>query len=400
MIYLLMLLAQASLEYVAILNTESLLDSGEKDLIAEHLRSLVHIKITSENDRLRLITKENMLTIMQDQELDLNCLDTETCSVGIGRSIGADYVIGSSLSYSELYYVNLDLYSSETGELLYSKMLKDYRLEGLYQKMSSEMIRIKEAMGFSILPSTASADKMPTVILPELEEFSIDIVKEANNMNKKDQELERKKQLERIRIEVNVGAKMAEAQSEALSVWSTPEFVELRSIRNKYSEKVVSEFIKSYYSLTILQISDYADLNIRKVSISDASKDAVLWLSEGDDVCHQNPSTGKWEFYRYGVHCNPKYELSLWIPEDKKTLYLGYELTNINKKITPNSHFPKKNILKPTIDFLADFDWWIIGGVVTIVGVVSTAIATAGMVQHYGVEDGTHVHFKFQSKGT
>ena len=69
----------------------------------------------------RLMTRENMVQILRDNELDPSCVEGE-CEVETGRNIGADVIIaGDVLRVEGQYQMVLKLYETETGNLLGGK---------------------------------------------------------------------------------------------------------------------------------------------------------------------------------------------------------------------------------------------------------------------------------------
>ena len=68
-----------------------------------------------------LMTRENMVQILRDNELDPNCIRGE-CEVETGRNIGAELIIsGDVLKLSGQYLLTIKLYETASGNLLSAK---------------------------------------------------------------------------------------------------------------------------------------------------------------------------------------------------------------------------------------------------------------------------------------
>ena len=64
------------------------------------------------------MTRENMVQILQDNEIDPNCIEG-ACEVETGRNIGADLIIsGDVMKLDGQYLLSLKLYETESGTLL------------------------------------------------------------------------------------------------------------------------------------------------------------------------------------------------------------------------------------------------------------------------------------------
>lgn len=65
-----------------------------------------------------LMTRENLVQILQDNEIDPSCIEGE-CEVETGRNIGADLIIsGDVMRLDGQYLLTLKLYETESGNLL------------------------------------------------------------------------------------------------------------------------------------------------------------------------------------------------------------------------------------------------------------------------------------------
>ena len=65
-----------------------------------------------------LLTRENMVQILQDNEVDPSCIEG-TCEVETGRNIGAEWIITGDVATLEgKYFLTLKLYQTETGQLM------------------------------------------------------------------------------------------------------------------------------------------------------------------------------------------------------------------------------------------------------------------------------------------
>jgi hypothetical protein len=133
-------------------------------------------------DNYLIMTKENMLEILQDMDKDLSCTAGK-CEIEIGRNIGADYIIsGSILQVEGLYLLTLKLHETDSGNLLSGQEIKNPSLVDLIsdiQNGSAELLR----QGLKIsLPQTTSqketAEKIPAITKPSKEVAKICPVQE------------------------------------------------------------------------------------------------------------------------------------------------------------------------------------------------------------------------------
>ncbi len=133
-------------------------------------------------DNYLIMTKENMLEILQDMDKDLSCT-VGKCEIEIGRNIGADYIIsGSILQVEGLYLLTLKLHETNSGNLLSGQEIKNPSLVDLIsdiQNGSAELLR----QGLNIsLPQTTSqketTEKIPVISKPSKEVAKICPVQE------------------------------------------------------------------------------------------------------------------------------------------------------------------------------------------------------------------------------
>lgn len=85
-------------------------------------------------DTYSVITRENMMLILDDMGKDASCMEG-SCEVDIGRNIGADYVVtGNVMWVEEQCLLTLKLYETKTGKLLSGREAKKDRLLDLVEE--------------------------------------------------------------------------------------------------------------------------------------------------------------------------------------------------------------------------------------------------------------------------
>ena len=85
-----------------------------------------------------LMTRENMVQILRDNEIDPSCIEGE-CEVETGRNIGADMIIaGDVLVLEGQYLLTLKLYATGEGKLLSAKEAETSKALRLVQQVQLE----------------------------------------------------------------------------------------------------------------------------------------------------------------------------------------------------------------------------------------------------------------------
>lgn len=115
MILAILLAAQA--HTVAVLEFRDKVPKEER-LDSAYLSDQVRTAVKDELPEARVITRENMLVLLQASGKDLAACEGE-CEVDTGRLIGADLVVsGELLKFGTQYKLNMKLHDTRSGELL------------------------------------------------------------------------------------------------------------------------------------------------------------------------------------------------------------------------------------------------------------------------------------------
>ena len=100
---------------------------------------------TLPKDDYRVLTRENMLVILRDNEVDLSCIEGE-CEVETGRNVGAKYVIsGSVIHVDQVWILTIKIHETIRGALLGTSEARGPKTLALIdsvQKATSTMIRM------------------------------------------------------------------------------------------------------------------------------------------------------------------------------------------------------------------------------------------------------------------
>ena len=122
-------IAYAEVQYLSVLefrgvdvNSDILLN------LSDQVRSAAIATVP--NDQYQVMTRENMLQILEDMGRDASCMEG-SCEIDVGRNIGADIIItGDIIQLQDIYILNLKLYQTSTGSLL---SIQEVEAENLYQ---------------------------------------------------------------------------------------------------------------------------------------------------------------------------------------------------------------------------------------------------------------------------
>lgn len=125
--------SEAGEQHIAILDFRGIgIDKNNLPILAAQSRAAAAAVLNSEG--YIVITRENMLQILEDMGKDISCIDG-LCEVEIGRNIGADYiVVGDVIKIEGQYVLTLQLYSTGSGALLSSMDVQDSSVLGLKNK--------------------------------------------------------------------------------------------------------------------------------------------------------------------------------------------------------------------------------------------------------------------------
>jgi hypothetical protein len=116
-VILALLLAAAQPQVVAVLEFRDKVPPGQR-IDAAYLSDQVRSAVKETVPQLKVITRENMLVLLQASGKDLASCEGE-CEVDTGRRIGADLVIsGELLRFGTQYKLNMKLHDTRSGELL------------------------------------------------------------------------------------------------------------------------------------------------------------------------------------------------------------------------------------------------------------------------------------------
>ena len=116
MLMLLGLLGAAMAENLAVLDFESKLEGELSAILSDQARA--GALDTLDSLQWSIITRENMMQILDDMGKDLDCV-SGSCEVEVARNIGADVVISGMLSQvDDVYLLSLKLHDSGSGKLL------------------------------------------------------------------------------------------------------------------------------------------------------------------------------------------------------------------------------------------------------------------------------------------
>jgi sulfatase modifying factor 1 len=132
MLTVLALLGSAWAERLAVLDFESKLKGDLPEILADQSRAGALDVL----DPLKwsIITRENIVQVLEDMGKDLSCLDG-SCEVELGRNIGADIVVSGTLSQvDDLYLLSLKLHDSSSGKLLAMETIKASQQVELVEK--------------------------------------------------------------------------------------------------------------------------------------------------------------------------------------------------------------------------------------------------------------------------
>lgn len=150
-------------QWIAVLDFES--DKNLSKVTVDRLTSSSRQVVLSTLDpnAFSLFTKENVVSIMTDNGIEVDCLDS-TCAVSLGRTMGADWVITGvvvTLETSSLL-LRIELYNSHSGTLVGIHEITDTNPEALLQQLQTTLPDLLEQ---TILQSTVSLPSLETIHL-------------------------------------------------------------------------------------------------------------------------------------------------------------------------------------------------------------------------------------------
>ena len=103
-------------EYIAVLDVEGTVSEAIKIQLADETRAGTLAALPK--SRFTVLTRENMLSVLQDQNKDATCFEG-SCEVEIGRNIGADFIIsGQVVQIEGTYLYSVKIHNTETGALV------------------------------------------------------------------------------------------------------------------------------------------------------------------------------------------------------------------------------------------------------------------------------------------
>ena len=120
--------AYTEVTWVAVLQMETQEShSSLENVVSEEIRILTLNYLP--NSEFSLMTKENMMVIMSDNNVNASCIQG-SCEVDLGRNIGADWVVSGQLnSVQSEFFFSLKLHETANGELIgaVSTQADDYK---------------------------------------------------------------------------------------------------------------------------------------------------------------------------------------------------------------------------------------------------------------------------------
>lgn len=175
--------AQAQKKRIAVLEFTGI---GVEDPILGKLSDqsrIIAANLLSQDNYL-IMTKENMLEILQDMDKDLSCT-VGKCEIEIGRNIGADYIIsGSILQVEGLYLLTLKLHETNSGNLLSGQEITNPSLVNLISDIQNGSVELlQQGLNISLPPVTKSEkeaiEKAPVVTTSSKQIATICPIQEA-----------------------------------------------------------------------------------------------------------------------------------------------------------------------------------------------------------------------------
>ena len=116
---------------IAVLDIEGELEPQVRQQLSDEVRSGILEVVNA--DTFTILTRENMLSVLNDMGKKLSCIEGE-CEIEIARNLGVDYVVsGNVIKVEGMYLLSLKLHDANTGALTGAT-----RVEG---KQSLDLIR-------------------------------------------------------------------------------------------------------------------------------------------------------------------------------------------------------------------------------------------------------------------
>lgn len=150
MILAILLAAQA--HTIAVLEFRDKVPKEER-LDSAYLSDQVRTAVKEELPEARVITRENMLVLLQASGKDLAACEGE-CEVDTGRLIGADLVVsGELLKFGTQYKLNMKLHDTRSGELLSGAVAAGANPDQLDRDLRQSVRKLLGSLAHDALPA-------------------------------------------------------------------------------------------------------------------------------------------------------------------------------------------------------------------------------------------------------
>ncbi len=247
-----------------------------------------------DHQKYSVITRENMMQILEDNGLTASCLEG-TCEVDIGRNIGADIIVTGDVFKTEgVYYLTLKLFDTHRGRLLAGQDIESESFGDLKKQTKVGSVVLFQ-QGLKLSPSKKSSLSTSAIQSTDSAtvsggDFSLDVVGQANQL------AQQIAQLEKV-IKDDLDQKEAEIKAKASRQWNSSDFVQLRRTSPSLAVDSVERFLDAYRNVTVeypQQVAIPISISLtRKVYIPETAK-AQEWLNDELvpqlDECNHNPS--------------------------------------------------------------------------------------------------------------
>jgi TolB-like protein len=126
----------------------------DKDAVdAGYLTDVVRTAVLEQGGGLRVMTRENILVLLQSQGKRLEDCEGE-CEVDTGRRLGADYLItGEVLRFGKSLKLNLKLHDTRQGQLLGGAQASGATVDELEKVISTAVSKLLSGLGAAPKPS-------------------------------------------------------------------------------------------------------------------------------------------------------------------------------------------------------------------------------------------------------